>query len=107
MHESSIKPMGKTIKRITQSRGARCNRLKGRPDVSGRPRDNAKNLASGHLLLKRFGQLVRSRLLGFEQAHVLDRYHRLIGKCSQELDLLLGKPSRLGSCYDDGTDSVA
>ena len=38
-----------------------------------------------------FSQLGRALLLRLEQAHVLDRYHCLVGECCDEINLLLGE----------------
>jgi hypothetical protein len=43
------------------------------------------------LLLERLAQLLRARLHLIEQTHVLNRDHRLIGKRTDELNLLVGK----------------
>ena len=47
-------------------------------------------------------QLARARLHLVEQAHVLDRDHRLVGEGGHQLDLLVGeRPYRLALQNDD------
>ena len=40
---------------------------------------------------EQFGELPRALLLRFEQPHILDRDHRLVGKGGHQLDLLVGE----------------
>ena len=45
----------------------------------------------GAQVLERGGQFARARLHLVEQAHVLDRDHRLVGEGLDQLDLLVGE----------------
>src|SRR5258707_7684314 len=58
-------------------------------------------------MLQRLGELPVLLLDVIEQTHILDRDDRLIGKGTKELNLLPGKPSHLGSCYEDCPECVA
>ncbi len=51
--------------------------------------DHAQDLARRRLLLERLGQVAVARLQLVEQAHVLDRDHRLVGERRHQLDLLV------------------
>ena len=48
-----------------------------------------QDLRGCRLLLQQFGEFARALLLGFEQADVLDRDHRLVGEGLDQLDLLV------------------
>ena len=50
-----------------------------------------QHLRGRGLLLQRLGELARARLHLVEQAHVLDRDHRLVGEGGHQLDLLVGE----------------
>ena len=49
------------------------------------------------LVLARLGELAALVLDLVEQAHVLDRDHRLVGEGRDQLDLLLGESARLAA----------
>ena len=53
--------------------------------------DRLGDVAERAQLLDRLRELARARLHLVEQPHVLDRDHRLIGKRSDQLDLLVGE----------------
>ena len=53
--------------------------------------DHAKNLARGRLLFQGFGQLFVAILQFLQQADILDRYYRLVGKGCQQFNLLFGE----------------
>ena len=53
-----------------------------------------------------FRQLAAALLLGLEQPHVLNRDDRLVGECSDQLDLLVGKRPHLGATNHEGTDRL-
>ena len=63
-------------------------------DVVGRLADHAQDLGRRGLLLERLVRLV-------EQARVLDRDHRLVGKGLHERDLLVGNGARLARTSDE------
>ena len=65
--------------------------------IEGRPADDLQHVCGGGLLLQRFRQLARARLHLVEQAHVLDRDHRLVGEGLDQLDLLIGERVDNGS----------
>ncbi len=65
-------------------------------ELAGGARDHAQHLGGRGLLLQRLGELARSRLLGLEQPHVLDRDHRLVGEGRDQLDLLVGERPHRG-----------
>ena len=48
--------------------------------IAGRAANYPKHLRGGGLLLQRLPKLARALLLRFEQAHILNGDHRLIGK---------------------------
>ena len=67
-------------------------------DIGRRAADDTQHLRGRGLLLQCFGKVAGARLHLVEQAHVLDRDHRLVGESSDQLDLLgrkrLGRRSR-------------
>ena len=67
------------------------DRLEHRLHVGRRGADHAKDRGRRRLLLQCLGQLAGARLHLVEQAHVLDRDHRLVGEGGDQLDLLLGE----------------
>ena len=78
--------------------------IKRRLRVRKRAADNVKHLRGGCLLLKRLGELSRSRLHFFEQPRVLDRDHRLLGECPQQVHLPVREMARRRSCNGNRTD---
>ena len=60
-----------------------------------------QHLGTRGLLLQRLGQLTRALLLRFEQTHVFDRDHRLVGKCFDQLDLLLSERPHGGAVHGE------
>ena len=85
-----------------QARRAVEDRLEHRRDVGRRLADDAQHVADRHLVVERLAQLARAlldlaqrlaRLV--EEAHVLDRDHRLVGEDLQQPDVLLGEDARL------------
>src|SRR5262249_38466451 len=55
----------------------------------------------------RLRQLARAPLLGFEEAHVFYREHRLVGERLNQLDLFVGERPHRGSLQDDDADRSA
>ena len=75
----------------------RCDRVEYRLHIGRRTADDPQDLARRRLLLERLLRLV-------EQAHVLDRDHRLVGEGCRERDLLFGKRPGNRACQDQNTD---
>src|SRR5262249_31179162 len=69
--------------------------------------DSSADLTECPKLRNRPGKFARARLHVLEQPHVLDRDHRLIREGGDQLDLLVGKRSRLGACQCQHADRVA
>src|SRR5258705_9964600 len=69
--------------------------------------DGLADLAQRLQLLHRAGELSGPRLQLLEEAHVLDRDHRLVGERGRQVDLLLGERPDFGSPDHDGTDEYA
>ena len=59
--------------------------------------DRLTDFAEGFELAYRAGQFVGSLIQFFEQPHVLDGDHRLIGKGFKQFDLLIGEGTNLRS----------
>jgi hypothetical protein len=57
-------------------------------------------------MLQCFGELSRARLLGFEQARVLDGDDRLCGEVLYELNLLFGERAYLLPVNGEDTDQL-
>ena len=76
------------------------DRLEHRLNVAGRPADDAQDGRGRGLPLERLARLV-------EQAHVLDRDHRLVGEDLQQPDVLLGEVARLLAADADRADDFA
>src|SRR5262249_25141351 len=74
--------------------------------LAGRARDYAEHLRRRSLLLQRLGQVACARLHLVEQAHVLDRDHRLVGECFCQLDLFLRKGPHLGAAKKESADDL-
>jgi hypothetical protein len=64
---------------------------KHRLEIARRAADDLEHLRRRRLLLQRLGEFQRALLLGLEQAHVLDRDHRLVGEGLSQLDLLVSE----------------
>ena len=73
----------------------RQNGIEDSLQFSGRSTDDAKHLRRRRLLLQRLGQFARSRLHLFEQPHVFNRDHRLVGKGFEQFDLFVAEGPRL------------
>src|SRR5215470_15269332 len=71
--------------------------LEHRLQLAGRAGDHLQDLGAGRLLLERLGELARACLHLVEQAHVLDRDHRLVGEGLEQLDLLRTEGPRFGA----------
>jgi hypothetical protein len=54
--------------------------------------------------LQRFGEIARACLHLIEQPHVLDRYHRLVGKGGHQLDFLGAERPHGGAGQDEHAD---
>src|SRR5215472_18659481 len=74
--------------------------------LARRARDHLENVRGGSLLLQGLAQLARARLHLVEQAYVLDRDHRLVGKSCGQLDLLCRKWPCLGAAENKNPDSL-
>src|SRR5262245_31340097 len=78
--------------------------LENRLQLSRRTADDLQHLRGRGLLLQRLGQFGRARLHLVEQAHVLDRNHRLVGEGRSQLDLFLGERADGRALQYDHTD---
>ncbi|MGB9384063.1 MAG: hypothetical protein WCB50_04620, partial [Pseudolabrys sp.] len=76
---------------ITNARRVLQHRLEDRFKLAGRAADNLEHVSGRGLLLERFGQVARASLYFVEQAHILDRYHCLIGEGGDQFNLLIGE----------------
>src|SRR5262249_37480870 len=79
--------------------------------IGRRRADDPKNLRSRCLLLERFSDLCVCLSQGSilllqlrEEAHVLDRDHRLVGEGLEELDLAFGERTHFASANEEGPD---
>ena len=114
MHEMPVKLNDETIDCPTELRGTRGNRIEGRLDVRRRAADHAQNVARCRLLLEGLADLSvrlseRSVLLlqlG-KEPHILDGDHRLVGKCRDQLDLLLGERLDLEPLQREDSEQAA
>ena len=86
--------------------GVGKNRIQHHPQVERRG-DRAADLAERLQLAHRARQLAGPRLHLVEQAHVLDRDHRLVGELLQQLFLGLRHRSSLGPADDDDAERLA
>src|SRR5215467_11365280 len=75
----------------TNPGGALDDSIKHRLHVRGRAADDAEHLGSCRLMLQGLAQFCVALLDLFEQSHVLDGDHRLIGEGFEQSDLLVGK----------------
>ena len=78
-------------------------RVKHRLQIEGRAADNLEDIGRRSLLAQGLLKLARARLLGFEQARVLDGYNSLTCKILKKLNLLVGERSYLLAI--DGEDT--
>src|SRR5499433_4624328 len=76
---------------VTKAASRFNERLQYRLEIEGRAADNLEHVGSCSLLLQRLGKFGRACLHLFEQPHVLDSDHRLIGKRRYKLDLFVCK----------------
>ncbi len=81
--------------RVTQLDGVLGDHVEHRPHIGRRGADRLEDLARGRLLLQRLGEVAVTSLQLVEQAHVLDRDHRLIGEGLEEGDLRVRERDRL------------
>ena len=75
----------------SQSRAAIQPGIEDGLEIESRSTDDLEHVGSGRLLLQRLGKFACARLYLVEQAHVLNRDHRLVGKGRDQIDLLVGK----------------
>src|SRR5688572_9159299 len=80
--------------------------VKHRLDIRRRAADDAQNLGSRRLMLKRLTQFRITFLQFFEQPHVLDRDHCLSGKGFYKRNLLIDKRTDLVASKMDRSNSV-
>src|SRR5262249_21999130 len=83
---------------LAQARCALNDRIEHWLSICRRPADDVKHLARRGLMFKSLGQLLSARLHLVEQPDVLDRDHRLIGKCVQQLDLSICEWTHVAPC---------
>src|SRR5207253_1105682 len=82
------------------------DRVEHRLHVRGRSRNDPKDLTHRRLLLERFAKFAIARFEFLEQANVLDRDDRLVGKGLQQSDLLVGEWPGFGPDDSNGEDRV-
>ena len=75
----------------TNPRGALDDGVEHRLHVRGRAADDAEHLGGRGLMLQRLAQFCVALAEFFEQPHVLDGDHRLVGEGLDEIDLPLGE----------------
>ena len=92
---------------LANARGVLQHGLEYRRQLAGRAGNDLQHLGGCGLLLQRFAQLARARLHLVEQAHVLDRDHRLVGEGGDELDLPVGEWANLVTRQYDHADRAA
>ena len=63
--------------------------------------------AGGGLLLQRLRKIARLGLHLFEQPHILDRDHGLVGEGLQQGDLLVAERLHFGAAKHDHADALA
>src|SRR5262249_28541920 len=80
---------------------------KDRLNTGLRATNDAKHLAGSGLIFKRLLKLALARLLGLEQARVLDRDDGLVSERPQQLKLALREGSSLGPRHTNCTDRFA
>ena len=85
----------------TNPRGALDDGVKDRLHVRRRAADDAEHLGGCGLMLQGFAQFCVALLHFFEQPHVLDGDHRLIGEGLEKSDLLVGERPNLRAANTD------
>jgi hypothetical protein len=80
MQEIVVVPPDNTKYCVAETRGAFANRIENRLDIGWRPVNDVEHLAGRQLIFEGFGKLPCARLLGLEQADVLDGDYRLLGE---------------------------
>ena len=107
----ALQSIDRGIGRPAESCGAFGHDVHDGLEIRRRARDDPQDLSRGRLLLERFGHLgmgLRESLVFLlqlrEQAHVLDRDHRLIREGLKELDLARGKRTDHTASDRDSTE---
>ena len=85
------------IGRPTNARGVFCNDIQYRLNIRRRAGDDTQNFARRSLLLQGLGEIAVALLQFFEQPHVLDGDHRLVGEGFKQLDLRRGEGAHFGA----------
>ena len=75
-----------------------------RLDIGGRTRNDLEHFGGGGLLVEQFGEFTFARVKLLEEAHVLDRDHRLVREGLHELDLRGSEWLHLASAAPDDSD---
>ncbi len=99
-HHVAIENVDRRRAGLAKPCGALRDRIEHRFHIARRARDNTQDLADRRLLLERLLGLV-------EQAHVLDRNHRLVGEGLEECELLVGERPHLHASRKDRADRNA
>src|SRR5262252_4007709 len=89
------------VRRPAHPGGVLDHGLQNRLQFCGRARDDPQDLARRGLLLERLGEVAVPRSELREQAHILNRDHRLVGEGPRELDLLLSEWTHLDPSNPD------
>ena len=97
VNQVAVECIHSTEQAIAEPDGAFRDRVEHGLDVGRRARDHPQDLACRRLLLQGLDEVAVPGLQLREQAHVLDRDHRLVGEGLHQLDLLVGEGMGLGS----------
>ena len=90
-HSVSLAESQQHVINPTNPSGALDDGVEDRLHVRRRAADDAEHLGRCRLMLQGLAQFCVALLQFFEQPHVLDRDHRLIGEGFEESDLLVSK----------------
>src|SRR5262249_17591091 len=112
MHRDSAKNFAFVQKQVseisrTNLRRVRQHGLKHWLKLTGRRTDYFKHFRGRRLLLQRLGKVARARLHLVKQPHILDGNYSLVGKGSNQLDLLVGERLHLGTTDREYANGLA
>src|SRR4029450_3772645 len=94
------------VVRAAELRSALDDRLQHRLELRRRRADDSQDLARAGLLRQRLRELAVAYPQLFDQTHVLDRDHGLVGESLEELDLPFRESAGLGPGGGDGADGA-
>src|SRR5262245_49542136 len=99
-----VEPVDKAELGLAEPSRAFGDHVEDRLDVRERATDDAQHLRGRRLLLQRLGEFARARLHLVEQAHVLNRNHRLVGEGVDQLYFLVTERPHGRAGQDDHAD---